>query len=47
MDFGTKRADFVSNRGNTYSEDITQRIHTIKFGVNYRFDLAGPVVARY
>jgi outer membrane immunogenic protein len=47
--FGT--VDIIlSGGGNSFDYDIKQRIHTIKFGINYRFATgksAGPVMANY
>jgi outer membrane immunogenic protein len=58
MDFGTKSYLFNSTVGggaafpNVSSGafdhfDITQRIHVIKFGINYRFDLGGYCCVKY
>jgi outer membrane immunogenic protein len=56
MDFGTKSYAFAGlfnpPGGGTptpvsFTSDITQYIHIIKFGVNYRFNWGGPVVASY
>jgi outer membrane immunogenic protein len=51
-DFGTKQLfHFAASSGTTRSFDIntTQRIESVKVGVNYRFNFgkAAPVVARY
>jgi outer membrane immunogenic protein len=51
LDFGTKAVNFpgLVGLGLTAPNDaveIRQRIHLVKFGVNYRFG-AGPVVANY
>jgi outer membrane immunogenic protein len=47
-DFGTHRVDFVDTLGQTFPIDVDQRIHTVKFGINYRFNWGkAPVVARY
>jgi outer membrane immunogenic protein len=52
MDFGTAHyrdlacpLDFCTD--GLFDEDIAQRIHVVKIGVNYRFGGATPVVARY
>ena len=52
MDFGTKRLTFNAPGGDpagdcpcSYTEDISQRIHTVKVGLNYRW--ANSVVAGY
>ena len=44
MDFGTRRIDMVAPTGDSslgcpcsYDENINQRIHTAKVGINYRF----------
>ncbi len=51
MDFGTKRYNFppvATVPAATFTNwDIDQRIHTVKVGLNYRFNWAGSVVARY
>jgi outer membrane immunogenic protein len=41
LDFGKQTFTFDSG----LQEDIRQTVHTVKFGINYRF--GGPVVARY
>jgi len=46
MDFGTDTVTIVNNVSGPGDFDIKQRIHAVKFGINYRFG-AGPVVARY
>jgi outer membrane immunogenic protein len=51
LDFGTKTVTFagLASLGLTAPNDavdIRQRIHLVKFGLNYRFG-AGPVVANY
>jgi outer membrane immunogenic protein len=48
MDFGTKRYSAIPCTGacGPFSEDIAQRLHVVKLGLNYRFG-GGPVVARY
>jgi outer membrane immunogenic protein len=46
MDFGTKRATFCVD-GDCEGLDITQRMHTVKVGLNYHFNWAAPVSARY
>jgi outer membrane immunogenic protein len=45
LDFGTKRITFTSG-GASFDRDVDQRIHVVKYGINYRFG-AQPVVARY
>jgi outer membrane immunogenic protein len=46
MNLGTRSVTFTGTpAGVTFDGDIRQRIHVVKFGVNYRF--GGPVVARY
>jgi outer membrane immunogenic protein len=52
MDFGTKRYNFpqtsaVISAATFTNWDIDQRMQTVKVGLNYRFNWAGPVVARY
>jgi outer membrane immunogenic protein len=51
MDFGTKGYVFnltPTEPGLFDRFDITQRIHLVKFGLNYRFDLGkAPVYAKY
>jgi outer membrane immunogenic protein len=37
MDFGTKRLNFSGGAGGAFVQDITDRIHVVKAGVNYRF----------
>jgi outer membrane immunogenic protein len=49
-DFGARRVNFVDIDGLPVPADIEQRIHTVKFGINYRFDWGkgkAPIVARY
>jgi len=50
LDFGTHRERLpgftVLNAGVPIDVDIRQRIHLVKFGVNYRFGW-GPIVARF
>jgi outer membrane immunogenic protein len=50
LDFGTSTTNFPGLRALiadlNEAVDIRQRIHLIKFGVNYRF-AAGPVIAKY
>jgi outer membrane immunogenic protein len=46
MDFGTRRENFTGGIfAGTAPFDISQRVHVLKVGLNYRF--GGPVVARY
>jgi outer membrane immunogenic protein len=50
LDFGTKTVNFTGLAVNTgYNDpvDIRQRVHLIKFGLNYRFGYDAPVTARY
>jgi len=44
MDFGHKRVSLTGS--DTVDFDIGQKIHTVKFGLNYRFN-TGAAVARY
>jgi outer membrane immunogenic protein len=37
LDFGTKRLTFGGGAGGTFVQDITDRVHLFKVGVNYRF----------
>ncbi len=51
-DFGEHRVTLVDSLGNfdPAPADINQQIHTVKFGINYRFNFGkapAPVVARY
>jgi outer membrane immunogenic protein len=47
MNMGTERLRFSSTpAGATFDADIKQRIHVVKFGLNYRFG-GGAVVAKY
>jgi outer membrane immunogenic protein len=50
LDFGNKIVNFTGLTALTgYDEpvDIRQRVHLVKFGLNYRFGYDGPVAARY
>jgi opacity protein-like surface antigen len=49
MDFGTRRRNFPVLVVNPLFDnwDIVQRVHTIKFGLNYRLDWGGPVSVRF
>jgi len=55
MDFGTRSytftGTFVPPQGATtpvrFSSDISQTIHLVKVGLNYRFNWSGPLVAHY
>lgn len=51
LDFGTERVLFniipITPNLLPFDEDIEQRIHIVKVGLNYRFNWGGPVVARY
>ena len=46
IDFGTKTISFVDSAGVADPAGNSEKIHLLKFGVNYRFG-HGPVVARY
>jgi outer membrane immunogenic protein len=52
-DFGSRRVTFVDSNDIPFPARVDQRIHTVKFGINYRFGWGkapigkGPVVARY
>ena len=51
-DFGEHRVTLVDLLGNfgPVPADVNQQIHTVKFGINYRFNFGkapAPVVARY
>ena len=46
--FGTKTHEFCNEFGSCTDLGVRQRIHLVKFGLNYRFGgFGGPVVARY
>jgi outer membrane immunogenic protein len=46
--FGNKGVSFTGpNIGQNFIFNVTQDIDIVKVGVNYRFGLDGPVVARY
>jgi outer membrane immunogenic protein len=47
MDFGNKTHEFAFDEGDSIGFRIRQSIHTVKVGLNYRFDWGTPVVARY
>jgi outer membrane immunogenic protein len=50
MDFGDRKLTLVDQFGDEESENYRQRVHTVKFGINYRFGFGkgkGPVVASY
>jgi outer membrane immunogenic protein len=49
MDFGTNRLVFDFSRFGLgpITNDIKERIQTVKFGLNYKFDWGGPVAASY
>jgi outer membrane immunogenic protein len=48
LDLGTKTVDFgLANFIDGASTDFKQRIHLVKFGVNYRFGYTDSVVAKY
>jgi outer membrane immunogenic protein len=53
LDFGTKHYQFFTPTtgglalSSLYDIDITQRVHMVKLGLNYRFTLGAPVVAKY
>ena len=40
LDFGTATPSFVGTPGDTFTEDITNRVHMVKAGLNYLF--VGP-----
>jgi outer membrane immunogenic protein len=47
-DFGSRRVTFVDSNDIPFPADVDQRIHTVKFGINYRFNWGkAPVAARY
>jgi outer membrane immunogenic protein len=43
MDFGTERVSFAPG---TFT-DIEQKVHAVKFGINYKFGYPSAIVARY
>jgi outer membrane immunogenic protein len=49
MDFGTRRIIYITPDVPPlfFPLDIRQTVQTVRVGVNYRFNLAGPVVAKY
>jgi outer membrane immunogenic protein len=55
MDFGTKNYTFIGSQVTPlgvstpvrFSSDISQTIHLVKVGLNYRFNWGGPLVAHY
>ena len=48
MDFGTRTLRFTDPGGDEFTDlSIRQRVHTVKAGVNYKFDWGGPIAARY
>jgi outer membrane immunogenic protein len=51
LDLGTKNVDFGLNAllspGESVTTEIRQRIHLVKFGLNYRFGYTDGVVAKY
>jgi outer membrane immunogenic protein len=49
MDFGTRRVAYVTPDVPPafFPLDIRQSVQNVRVGVNYRFNLAGPLVARY
>jgi outer membrane immunogenic protein len=49
MDFGTTRIGYVTPDVPPafFPLDIRQSVHSVRVGVNYRFNVAGPLVARY
>jgi outer membrane immunogenic protein len=47
LGLGTRRVTLVDQFNIRYPVDIRQDIHIFQLGVNYRFDWASPVVARY
>lgn len=47
MDFGRESVNFALVGGRTRTVDIDQHVHVVKVGINYRFNLSGPVLANY
>jgi outer membrane immunogenic protein len=49
MDFGTKRLSYITPDVPPafFPLDVRQSVQTVRVGVNYRFNWAGPVVAKY
>jgi outer membrane immunogenic protein len=52
LDFGKERVtrsgyNFVNDEPVTNQRDADTHLHIVKFGINYRFGVGGPVVARY
>jgi outer membrane immunogenic protein len=52
LDFGTERVtrsgfNFLADEPVTAQRDADTHLHIVKFGINYRFGVGGPVVARY
>lgn len=49
MDFGTKRINYITPDipPAFFPLDTRQSMQTVRAGVNFRFNLAGPVVAKY
>jgi outer membrane immunogenic protein len=51
VDFGTERVSRLTTTGVTAGtillRDNDTQLHLVKVGVNYRFNMGGPVVARY
>ena len=50
MDFGTKTVNFVTAPGAVGNPDVVRtklEVEQFLFGVNYKFNFGGPVVARY
>jgi outer membrane immunogenic protein len=56
MDFGTKSYTFIGTQVTPgvaattpvrFSSDISQNIHLVKVGLNYRFNWGGALVAKY
>ena len=46
MDFGRKTATINYNPG-TYDYQVDQQVSTVLVGVNFRWNMTSPVVARY
>jgi hypothetical protein len=47
MGFGTNATIFTYTGVTPYIYNETNNLQTVLVGVNYRFNLGGPVVARY
>jgi outer membrane immunogenic protein len=44
---GSRSVAFTDQFANRVNVGIDQNIHTVKVGINYRFDWGAPVVAKY